>query len=307
MLRPVACALCGSEQATPLFATHDRLLDLPDRFRFVRCTQCGLIYVNPQPTWAKRRTHYPPGYRGYDAWASQQGKLQRRGMAFGFAKRYRIIAAHVPSGRLLDIGCGNGDFLTWMQQQPGWQVYGLERNAAIMAAGLLNHSLPFTAGDVMRLGFSADTFDVVTLWSVLEHLANPAQGLRECARVLRPGGLLVVRTVTVDSWGGRLFGAAWVGYDAPRVLYVFSRDTLQQLLIKTGFELLVTGSYFHDFHPFLWSWRNLCREQFGATRLCDWLDQVAHSWLARGLTFPFFALQTWLGGNSFVTAVARKR
>jgi ubiquinone/menaquinone biosynthesis C-methylase UbiE len=306
MPETIPCNLCGSEDAIPIFETHDHLLDLPGSYRFVRCQVCGLVYVNPRPTWAERADHYAPSYRGYHRLETEHSLLQRRLMEVGLHKRRRIITAYLRSGRLLDVGCGGGDFLHWMRQRPVWQVYGLERVPEMALAAHCHHDLPVVMGDVVQLSFAPASFDVVTLWTALEHLPDPAQGLSECARVLRRGGLLVVRTVTVDSWGARFFGPCWLGYDAPRILVVFSRHTLRQMLCKAGFEVLRMGCHFHDFHPFLWSCRNLCKALVRFPSLCRLADRVARSWPVRLLSFPFFAVQTLLGGNSFFTTVAHK-
>jgi ubiquinone/menaquinone biosynthesis C-methylase UbiE len=227
-------------------------------------------------------------------------------MSYGLWKRWRIIARRRTGGRLLDVGCGGGDFLNWVRRQPDWSGYGMERVAGMARAARRRYGLTMMLGDVLSSGFAAGAFDVVTLWTVLEHLPDPAQGLAECARLLRPGGLLVVRTVTEESWGRRLFGPCWVGYDAPRITVIFSRPTLRQLLAQSGFEVLDLGCSFHDFHPYLWSWRNTCAAIGCWPWLCTASTRLLSSWLVRLLSFPFFALQTALGGNSFVIAIARK-
>lgn len=306
MPEKIRCHLCGSEKAQPLFETFDRLRNLPEPYCFVRCETCGLVYVNPRPTWAERAAHYDPAYRGYHRLETEPSLLQRRSMEYGLHKRYQVIASHCHSGKLLDIGCGGGDFAAWMRQQPDWHAYGLERVSAMASAAYRHYRLPVIVGDQLQLALRSASFDVVTLWTVLEHLADPAQGLRECARILKPGGVLVVRTVTTDSWSARAFGPCWVGYDAPRILVVFSRRTLRQFLRQTGFEVLQLSCQFHDYYPFLWSWRNLCQAYIASPAWRAVANRVAGSWLMRLASFPFFALQTLLGGNSFVTGVARR-
>ena len=112
--------------------------------------------------------------------------------------------------------------------------------------------------------------------------------------------------MTVESWGARLFGPCWVGYDAPRILFVFSRRTLQQFLFRAGFEIIHIGYPFLDFYPFLWSFINLCDIHIMSPMLRRLLTSLVGSWPARLLSSPFFALQSLLKGDSFVTVVARK-
>ena len=306
MSERVTCNLCGNEDAVPLFETHDLLLDVPGNYHFVRCKVCGLVYVNPQPTWDERAAHYVPSYRGYHRLETEPLPLQRRSIQYGLNKRCRIVTTYIGDGRLLDVGCGGGDFLHHMHQRSGWQVYGLERVSEMALATRCRYHLRVMRGDLMQLGFASASFDVVTMWTVLEHLPDPAQGLSECARILRRDGVLIVRTVTMESWGRRLFGRHWLGYDAPRILFVFSRRTLRQMLLKAGFRVLHIDCHFHDFYPFLWSFRNLCQTFIHSPFLCRFVDQVGRSWPVRLSSFPFFAVQTFLRRNSFVTAIACK-
>jgi len=307
MANEIPCNLCGNEDAAPLFSTVDRLLPGRETYHFVCCNRCGLIYVNPQPSWEERAAHYPLAYRGYRRLQTASSPLQRWSMAYGLRKRWNILAAHCDGGRLLDIGCGGGDFLHRVAQHPAWQVYGVERTPAMALAARRTYGLSTMVGDLLSLPFPASRFDAVTLWTVLEHTPNPALALQQCARLLRSGGVLVVRTVMAESRGARLFGPCWVGYDAPRILFVFSRPTLRQLLERAGFDVLGMQSRFHDFHPFLWSLRNRIAVAVPSPRLRETLHAFAASWPVRLLTFPFFALQTRRGENSFVTAIARKR
>jgi len=297
--------LCKSRAASLYIRTRDHPLDLPGEYTYVRCTHCELVYLNPRPTWKERQLHYPAWYPGYYNWKNTKSFFQLRAVEFGFRKRWRIMARLVSSGRLLDIGCGSGDFLCWLQTRPGWQAFGVERNPGISQTAQQGGGVNVTLGDADSLAFPDETFEVVMLWTVLEHLEDPLPSLRECVRVLRHEGILVVRTVALESWGAKWFGPYWVGYDAPRIMTVFSRNTLSKMLEHAGVKIISFGYYFYDFHPFLWSFRNYCREHLSGS-LCYFLGKLPHLWLLQWITLPYFVLQTALGGNSFVTVLARK-
>ncbi|PDW01079.1 class I SAM-dependent methyltransferase [Candidatus Chloroploca asiatica] len=306
MAEIVACWLCGARQANRWQTTHDYMVPSAEEYTYVRCKQCGLVYLNPRPTWAERDAHYTTSYRGYHRLATEPAPDQRQSMAYGLRKRWRILTRHSTGGCLLDVGCGGGDFLHWMRQQPAWQGYGLERVTTMAYAARATYGLNIVLGDLLEAGFAPATFDAITLWTVLEHLADPAAGLAACARLLRPGGILIVRTVNDNSLGRRLFGGCWVGYDAPRITVVFTPHTLRMMLAQSGFTVIEMGCWFHDFYPFLWSWRNLCAARGFPAHVCEASHALLRSWPVRLASLPFFALQTALGGNSFVTAIARK-
>lgn len=302
------CSICGSDQSELLFETHDRLFNFADTYNYWRCLTCGLVYLAPQPNWAARAEHYRTTYRGYHYVESEASRLQRWGMRYGLAKRLRILQPFVcftEKRTLLDVGCGSGNFIDWAATYTNWHALGLERVDSLM--GQTTTSNRRLQGDLHALPLDTDTIDIVTLWTVLEHLSDPLTGLREAARVLRRGGLIVVRTVWTKSRVARLFHHNWVGVDAPRVLYAFSQKALTQLLDLAGFRIERIGSFFHDFHPSLWSLRNWCDEKISQRSVHTLINRTASSWAARLLTFPFFALQTAQNRNSFVTVIARRR
>ena len=301
----ISCPLCESGEASPFIRTRDYPLRLPGAYTYVRCAHCGLVYLNPRPTWKERQQHYSIRYPGYYDRTNENSYFQRRAAEFGLWKRWRVVAPFVSNGRLLDVGCGTGDFMSWFQSHSGGQAFGVDRNPEIGQPAQQGARARIMIGSADRLAFPNETFEVVMLWTVLEHLENPLPSLRECVRVLRQGGILVVRTVAIESWGARWFGPYWVGYDAPRILTVFSRSALRKILEDVGAKILSFGYYFYDFHPFLWSLRNYCREHLPGA-LYQFLSNFPHLWLLQWITLPYFVLQTALGGNSFVTVLARK-
>ena len=307
---PPFCPLCGGTEASLLFATKEGDESEMAHHPFVHCTKCGLIYVHPQPVWAVRQHHYTTDYRGYHRLETEISVWTRRSMYYGLYRRYRLVKKYQSTGRLLDIGCSGGDFANWVAQQPGWQVLGLERVPIMAKIAHLQYKFPALVGDAMQLGLAPNVLDTVTMWTVLEHMANPVQGVRECSRVLRTGGVLIIQTVSAESLASRLFGRYWLGYDTPRILYVFSPSTLKRLLEENGFELLWMGCYFHDYYPLLWSWRNFCDQQT-LTRsklviVYEWIDRIARTKPVRLVSYPFLKLLTLLGKSSFLVVIARK-
>jgi SAM-dependent methyltransferase len=136
---------------------------------------------------------------------------------------------------LIDVGCGRGDFLARMKSL-GWNVMGIEPDP-VSSKLARARGIAIFSGRIEEAGFAEGIADQVTLDHVLEHADDPAGLLRECRRVLRPGGRLVIYTPNAESLGHRWFGKAWRGLEPPRHLYVFSPQALRRMLEEVPFRI----------------------------------------------------------------------
>lgn len=141
-------------------------------------------------------------------------------------------------GKILDVGCGNGRFLARMREL-GWNPHGVEPDPE---AAALARNRGF--GDAVAIGYlddvplQAGSFDVVTLRHVVEHSHDPVNLLRQCARLLCPGGRLVALTPNVKGLGHRIFHGSWGELDPPRHLCLFSPATLKRCVTEAGLRVL---------------------------------------------------------------------
>lgn len=143
----------------------------------------------------------------------------------------------LPQGKLLDVGCGNGQFLAMMQDL-GWEVVGVEPDGQAVKAARACLGLSVYEGTLEEAGFPEDSFDAITMNHVIEHVWDPISTLRECRRVLKVGGRLVVITPSIWSLGARLFSKAWLPWEPPRHLFLFSPRTLQECAEQAGLRVL---------------------------------------------------------------------
>jgi SAM-dependent methyltransferase len=218
-----------------LFAARDYISG--DTFRIVRCGACGLARTDPVPSESDR--YYPaayfatPGVRRFPWWAE-------RWQRFLYGRRVARVARllNVSPGRVLDIGCGPG-FLLKEFQQRGWEAHGTELNEMAAAHARQQLGLSVTTGRVETLPFPPEHFDAVVLWHVLEHLLQPHDMLAEAARLLRPGGILLVGVPNFGSLEARFAQEKWFHLDVPRHLVHFDRVTLTQALAGAGLKVEV--------------------------------------------------------------------
>ena len=208
----VPCPLCGSSRYARLFQRRDLTHEVTDTaFDVVRCRACSFVFVNPRPSPAEIGLYYPPDF--YEVEATPQSLLASK--AETLAARVRVIGQLAP-GRLLDVGCQKGEFM-WVMQQRGWQVDGVEFST--LPPNVFD--LPIFRGTLEEAPYAPASFDLVTLWAVLEHVHDPVALLRSVRRLLKPAGRAFVLVPNFNSIPGRFLRHD----DVPRHLVMFTKKT----------------------------------------------------------------------------------
>jgi len=271
-----SCPVCGESARSPLHTDlADRVFFCaPGTWTLHRCHGCGSAYLDPRPTpdsiglaYRDYYTHAAtppvgvpraqPGWKrmGY---ALLHGYLNARyGYAFQPAsalgaallsllppirfradRKVRHLRRPPAGARLLDVGCGNGAFLTQMRSV-GWDVEGLEPDA-VAAAAAREAGVSVQGGGLAEYACAEQRYDAVTLNHVIEHVHDPREALRICYRILRPGGILWIATPNLASQGHATFGRDWLHLDPPRHLVLFTPSSLREAVDRAGFERLVT-------------------------------------------------------------------
>lgn len=239
-METVACNLCGHESTHPVYRVKDTNYCQPGDFSLVACANCSLVYMNPRPTAHEIGTYYPAERYHPFRVIQQTQSIKPNTMQRKRADRITQILREMNACRILDVGCGSGQFLLAMQAQ-GCQVYGVEpnRQAAQFVKTMLN--LPVITGDIFQVE-QEHLFDAITFWDVLEHTHSPREVLLRAHHLLKPNGLLAINVPNWASWERRIFKENWIAIDAPRHLYHFSPNTLVKMLRSCGFEVIEMSS-----------------------------------------------------------------
>lgn len=203
--------------------------------QIVECKHCGLIYVNPRPDPSEIISEYTKG-TDLDYVSQEEGRIRT------FKECLRFLEKYAKKGRILDIGCAAGFFLS-VAKEADWDTYGVEPNKWMVEYGNKKFGLHMQAGTLETIKFPEEYFDVITMWDVLEHLPNPKQTLLEVNRILKKDGLLVVNYPNVDSLLARIFGRRWWFYLSVHLFY-FTHKTINKMLEKTGFKQILTKRHF---------------------------------------------------------------
>ena len=216
------------------------------------------------------------------------------------------MTRHKSDGTLLDIGCAAGTFLVGMKRHGDWTLHGVELSPGVAEIARERHGLDVFTGTLEEAAYPDDTFDAITLWDVLEHLHDPAASLREIRRILKPGGVLIIRVPNLASWDARLFGDAWAGLDAPRHLYVFSPQTLSHMLEGAELDVLSHSSGIGSYVTFVLSVRFWLTARGAAERTKERISRLLYHPAARILSVPIFYIPSQLRRGPLVVTTARK-
>ena len=238
-MESVPCNLCGSQADELVRVVHERRYGMSATFRIVRCLHCGLLYLNPRPNEQEMLAYYPPEYQVAMRQVLQEVRRSRIGR-IGLRVMRRVRKPPLEKvGRVLDIGCSSGDYLAYLRTL-GWEVYGVELDEEAARYARENFGIDVRAGAAEHTlkEFPDESFDVVTMWHVLEHLFDPSSVLAEVHRILRPGGILMLEMPNFRSLWASLLGEFWFPLEIPRHLSHFTPPTLRAILTKTGFRLV---------------------------------------------------------------------
>ena len=273
------CLVCGGE-GEPLYeAMQDRLYGASGTWTLTKCKSagCSLVWLDPMPdrrdiakAYSNYYTHESvvlkkgrlsrlndmavEGYLdlmyGYPASGRRWVKQTLGGLFFLLPGR-RIDAdfsvmwlKNTSGGRLLDVGCGSGDMLM-RTQKLGWNVQGLDFDPQAVEAAC-KKGLNVKLGSFSEQDFTSDSFDVVTMSHVFEHVHDPVALLEFCKRVLKPGGRLILVTPNNESLLHNIYRKNWKPLEPPRHLYLFNSATLATLAKRAGFSDVAVKTIIRD-------------------------------------------------------------
>ncbi len=256
------CPICGQSRPVVLLECYSQ--PFARTFQLVRCYDCGMGYTNPRPQVTDLAQLYPAHYAAYRGcpsmkigWCKRQRMRLEKWSAYvsvhGRKKWLRRLAqllfhsiaprsdtllsfAMEGEGRLLDFGCGVGEYASKMQQR-GWQVDGIDlsNHAAQKAQQLYGFSV--WVGSLPHPNVKPQSYDMITMGQVLEHIPNPHQIISSALEALKPNGRLVISVPNLESWGRQAFGKYWWPLQMPWHVLHFTPSALTALMRMHGFAI----------------------------------------------------------------------
>ena len=255
----VPCNLCGSSEARAIYEAVDAYGKEGDgTYRYVRCTHCGLVRLDPRIPEARIGAFYPPEvYLPKADPSAAPGAVGRLEAAYvrhlGLHQVRESLAWASRSGltprSVFDFGCGPGHRLA-LYRERGLTAAGLEISDDADWARA-RYGLEVFRGTLADYLANRDTrtFDLVTCYYVAEHLYDPQAALRQLASLQREGGMLVVAVPNADAIQARVFRARWSWNEAPRHTFLYTRATLSEMLARAGYRVVGITTRSNFWHP----------------------------------------------------------
>lgn len=225
------CPVCGASTSHKVLTAKDYTVS-KETFDIIHCGHCTVRYTQNVPNSANIGRYYQSQeYISHSE--TRQGLINRlyhsvRKITLRSKQNWVKAATGLKQGSILDIGCGTGAFLHYMQQG-GWQITGLEPDATAREnARSLYNIEPRPSEDLFNL--EPGTFDAITMWHVLEHVHTLHDYIRHIRTLLKPEGALIIAVPNYTSPDAEHYGEHWAAYDVPRHLYHFSPSAMETLL-----------------------------------------------------------------------------
>lgn len=241
-----ACPICQSADPLPFMEVPDHSVS-KETFTLCRCAACGFVFTNPRPDPEEIGRYYESeDYISHSN--SNKGLLNRiykMVRNHTIRSKYRLIANEFKDrGAILDYGCGTGEFLNHMQQN-AWQATGIEPDAKAREQAVGNYGLEVYKPTELQT-FQTQSFSVITLWHVLEHVHDLLATMKRFNEVLQEQGLLLIAVPNRLAYESDIYKEFWAAYDVPRHLYHFSSTTMAELASRSGFEIVYSKAMFFD-------------------------------------------------------------
>jgi len=227
---PSTCTLCGAQETRPAYHKNG--------FEVVRCAECNLVYVSDAPSADVLRQHYDWRFFqggterfGYHDYERESAALNRN-----FRQRIKLIERHCRGGQLLDVGCALGYFMAQLGSH--WAPVGSELSGDVAEYTRRTFGFDVVEGEFDQIDLPNGSYDVVTMWDVIEHARNPMRMLKKAAQLLRPGGVLALTTGDIGSICARVSGQRWYLMVPPTHLFFFTNATLKRAVTQAGLTIV---------------------------------------------------------------------
>lgn len=242
----VICPICETDRNLATYYDKVTTWEYPGNFSYLKCGKCGIVLQSPRIRLGKIGRYYKTyTYWGFDLKGPPTLVLPRaRKERFdNYGPLYKRIFSLKSRGKILDVGCGLGLFLSEFKER-GWETVGTETSKDVAKFARDTFGLDVRVGDLLTLNLPKDHFDAVVFSGVFEHVYKPAETLKKVRSLLKKDGIMVIVTPNLESLGHLIFRKRWVSIEGGRHVFLYTPKTIKRILRKSG---LKTVDIFHNY------------------------------------------------------------
>ncbi|MBA3705484.1 MAG: class I SAM-dependent methyltransferase [Bacteroidetes bacterium] len=233
------CPVCNSSKFSHFIMCEDHTVSR-ETFQIVQCNSCGFKFTNPRPEENKLGKYYKSetyishsntkkGFINYTYQAIRKYTL---------LKKLQLISKYYKTGKILDIGCGTGEFLNIFKRAK-WDTLGIEPDENARKMAIEKYDLMIKS-ELEIKDLEDETFDVISMWHVLEHVPKLHERIEDLKRLIKPNGIIIVAVPNHASLDAKIYAQYWAAYDLPRHLYHFSSNDIEAIFKKHGLTVFRT-------------------------------------------------------------------
>lgn len=234
------CPICNTSQFSPFLACVDHTVSR-ETFQIVECNSCGFKFTNPRPEGSVLGNYYKSeNYVSHSN--TKKGFINSTYQSvrkYTLLKKLQLISKYFKTGKILDIGCGTGEFLNTCKSAK-WETFGIEPDEDARKMAIQNFGLNVQAESELN-NFPDASFDVISMWHVLEHVPKLNERIEDLKRLIKPNGIIIIAVPNCSSLDAKSYKEEWAAYDVPRHLYHFTPKDIDTLFKKhqlTTFKIL---------------------------------------------------------------------
>jgi 2-polyprenyl-3-methyl-5-hydroxy-6-metoxy-1,4-benzoquinol methylase len=239
MQRLENCPVCNASSFSPFLDCIDYTVSR-ETYSIVQCNSCGFKFTNPRPEESDLGKYY----KSEDYISHSNTKKGFINSAYQTVRKYtllkklQLISKYYKTGKILDIGSGTGDFLKTMKNAK-WETIGIEPDEDARKFSIESNGLDIrTEVELSRL--EEASFDVISMWHVLEHVPKLNERVEELRRLIKPNGMIIIAVPNCSSLDAKIYGSKWAAYDVPRHLYHFVPKDIEELFRRHGMKVYKT-------------------------------------------------------------------
>lgn len=230
------CPICNSTQFVPFLTAVDNTVSR-ETFQIVQCSSCGFKFTNPRPEENELGKYYKS--EEYVSHSNTKkgfvNSTYQSVRKYTLLKKLQLISKYFKSGKILDIGCGTGEFLN-ICKSAKWQTVGIEPDDDAREMAIKNYGLDVRKESDLSL-LEGGSFDIISMWHVLEHVPKLNERIEELKRLIKPNGIIIIAVPNCNSLDAKIYKQDWAAYDVPRHLYHFSPQDISTLFSKHGMKV----------------------------------------------------------------------